>query len=175
MKKKVYSLLTVGLILCSYLILSLACASGPEPQPTMKLTINDINKYTVNQEVNELANNGLTSDQLLEVTKLCIKTGELKNVTFLEENAKLSFAILEAQVSLNNTQLVVKFSCSISKNGTVKARIIDIRELDPSNSPFSQAIYQTEYEDTCVAHRTSVLNSLKKIIDIIITRSADFA
>ena len=92
MKKNTFLQAIVPAMIVSilYMLLSLACASSPEPrqEPRSEISLENVNRLLKNQEVNILSNNGLTSDQLMEVTKLCIQTGELTGVEIIEENAK---------------------------------------------------------------------------------------
>ena len=134
MKKNTFLQAIVPAMIVSilYMLLSLACASSPEPrqEPRSEISLENVNRLLKNQEVNILSNNGLTSDQLMEVTKLCIQTNELKGVEIIEENAKLSYAVLKATVSLNTKPMVVKFSYSISKTGTLKMIVTEISEQE---------------------------------------------
>ena len=177
MKKYVLSLVPISLVFIGYLLLSLACASAPEPknEPRSEISLENVNQLLKNQEVNILSNNGLTSDQLMEVTKLCIQTGELTGVEIIEENAKLSYAVLEAMISLNKKPMVVKFSYSISKTGTLKMRVTEILEQDSVNAPYSVTVYTKDYEATMEAIKATVLNRVESIGNTVLKRSADFA
>lgn len=177
MKKYVLSLVPISLVFIGYLLLSLACASAPEPknEPRSEISLENVNQLLKNQEVNILSNNGLTSDQLMEVTKLCIKTGELTGVEIIEENAKLSYAVLKATISLNKKPMAVKFSYSISKTGTLKMRITEILEQDSVNAPYSVTVYTKDYEATMEAIKSTVLNRVESIGNTVLKRSADFA
>ena len=179
MKKNTFLQAIVPAMIVSilYMLLSLACASSPEPrqEPRSEISLENVNRLLKNQEVNILSNNGLTSDQLMEVTKLCIQTNELKGVEIIEENAKLSYAVLKATVSLNNKPMVVKFSYSISKTGTLKMIVTEISERDSVNAPYSVTVYTKDYEATMEAIKATVLNRVEAIGNTVLKRSADFA
>ena len=177
MKKYVLSLVPISLVFIGYLLLSLACASAPEPknEPRSEISLENVNQLLKNQEVNILSNNGLTSDQLMEVTKLCIQTSELTGVEIIEENKKLSYAVLKATISLNKKPMLVKFSYSISKAGTLKMRVMEISEQDSVNAPYSVTVYTKDYEATMNAIKSTVLNRLDSIGNTVLKRSADFA
>ena len=177
MKKFVLGLVPISLVFIGYLFLSLACASSPAPQkePTSEISLENVNQLLKNQEVNILSNNGLTSDQLMEVTKLCIQTSELTGVEIIEENKKLSYAVLKATISLNKKPMLVKFSYSISKAGTLKMRVMEILEQDSVNAPYSVTVYTKDYEATMNAIKSTVLNRLDSIGNTVLKRSADFA
>lgn len=179
MKKNTFLRTVVPAMLASvfYMLLSLACASAPEPkkEPTSEISLENVNQALKNQEVNILSNNGLTSDQLMEVTKLCIQTGELTGVEIIEENAKLSYAVLKATIPLNKKPMAVKFSYSISKTGTLKMRVTEILEQDSVNAPYSVTVYTKDYEATMEAIKATVLNRVESIGNTVLKRSADFA
>lgn len=177
MKKYVLSLVPISLVFIGYLLLSLAWASAPEPpkEPTSAISLENVNQLLKNQEVNILSNNGITSEQLMEVTKQCIQTGELTGVEIIEENAKLSYAVLKATISLNKKPMVVKFSYSISKTGTLKMRVTEILEQDSVNAPYSVTVYTKDYEATMEAIKATVLNRVESIGNTVLKRSADFA
>lgn len=158
-----------------FIVLSLACASAPEQEiPKTKITIEDLNVWLKNQETNLLATNELTPKQLMEVTKLCISTGEINDVEILEENQILSYAVLSLKIKLNEIPLLVTFSYSISKTGTLKMRINSITETS-ENSIFSKVLNSTDVDTYKASVIESVSNELKKIGNAVLLRSADFA
>lgn len=177
MKKSITSFGPAVLLFAIFWGLSLACASAPEPAPreTSKITLLAINQIVKNQEVSLLANNGLTGEQLMEVIKLCISTQELTGVSLVEENAKLSYGVLEANLELSKIPMIVKFSCSISKTGTLKMRVIEVREQNPEVSPFSVKVYTDEYKSICEAYKNLILKKIENTGNTVINRAADFA
>lgn len=174
-RKRILSILSISVFFSIFIGLSLACATPPEPEPKSTITLADVNLLVKNQEVNLLANNGLTSEQLMEVIKLCIQTEELTNVSFVEENAKLSYGVLKVNMELSQIPVTVTFSCSISKTGTVKMRITNVTEQNPEVSPFKVIVYTKDYPARCDDLKNSILNKINTIGKTILTRSADFA
>lgn len=168
----VRSLVFVGLV-----VLSLACASAPEPEaaiPKATVTIDDLAVWLRNQEVSVMTTNELTSKQLMEVTKLCISSGELSDVSIVEENEVLSYAVLESRLTVSGVPLSFRFSYSISKNGTLRMRITDVAEVNET-APFSRTMSASDVD----AYKASVIEAfsgrLKKIGDTVLSRAADFA
>ena len=175
MKKNVMAYVASFMMIAVWMGLSLSCGGSAPEEPKTKVTLEDVNKYVAGQDVNILVNNGLTSDQLMEVTKLCISTGELNNVTIIEENQKLSYAVLDAKISTRKIPLTVRFSYSISKSGTLKMRLTQITETDPKNAPCEFTVYTKDFEATMDSVKTSILDSVKSIGNAVLERSADFA
>ena len=176
--KKIFSTFSFSIVFAAFMFLSLACGASdpaPAPEPTSTITMADVNGLVKNQEVNLLANNGLTAEQLMEVIKLCIQTDEITDVALVEENAKLSYGVLTANMALQKVPVTVKFSCSISKTGTLKMRISEVKEQNPELAPFNLTVYTKDYEAKCDAIKNSILNKLESIGNIVLTRSADFA
>ena len=174
---KVSTFIAISALFVSFTFLSLACASTPEPapEPTSTITLADVNSLIQNQEINLLSNNGLTAEQLMEVIKLCIQTEEITNVSLVEEKAQLSYGVLIANMGLSKIPVPVKFSCSISKTGTLKMRVISVTEQHPEGTPFQITVYTKDYEARCDAIKNSVLNKLESIGNTVLARSADFA
>lgn len=165
-----------------FFVLSLSCASTkesaptpPPPEPKTTVMIDELNQWLKNQEVSLLANNSLTSDQLMAITKLCISEGEISNVSIAEENAVISYAVLNTKIIISETPLSFMFSYSISKAGSLKMRITNVSEVNPTNSPFSKTIKQSYLE----TYKASVIKAFQsKMIEIgntVLARSADFA
>lgn len=176
MKKTFLRVFLVAWITCAYMALSLACTgSTPEPEPTTRITIADVNSVLKNQEVSLLANNGLTAEQLMEVIKLCIKTEEITNISIVEENPKLSYGVLKVDMNIRKNPVSVIFSCSISKSGTLKMRVTNIKSVDKVNAPFSSIVYTKDFDAACVSIKESVLSKLQNIGNTVIVRSSDFA
>ena len=174
--KKVFGYLLVFGLFIGFLGLSLSCASDDVPEePKSTITLEDVNALMKNQEANALTNNGLTADQLMEVTKLCIQTGELTGVSILDENTKLSFAVLESNLTICKIPMIVKFSFSISKNGTLRLRVLEIREVSPDVNPFSVTVPSKEVDSQMNMINSTVLNHLDKIGTTIMNRSSDFS
>ena len=71
--------------------------------------------------------------------------------------------------------MLVKFSYSISKAGTLKMRVMEISEQDSVNAPYSVTVYTKDYEATMNAIKSTVLNRLDSIGNTVLKRSADFA
>lgn len=176
-KKRILNFISASVISAMFIALSLACASEPEPvrEPTSTITLADVNALVKNQEVNLLANNGLTADQLMEVIKLCIQTEEITNVSLVEENTKLSYGVLKVNMGLAKIPVTVTFSCSISKTGTLKMRIRDVTEQNPELAPFTYTVYTKDYKAHCDSLKKSILNKLENIGNTVLARSADFA
>ena len=171
----------IGIIKCvafvSFVGLSLACASAPESVPEVPkttITIDDLTVWLKNQEVSVMTTNELTSKQLMEVTKLCISSGELSDVVIVEENEVLSYAVLETRVTVSNVPLSIKFSYSISKNGTLRMRITDVVEINET-SPFSRTLNSTDVDTYKASVIETFSSKLKKIGDTVLSRAADFA
>ena len=97
-----------------FIVLFIVCASAPEV-PKTTITIEDLIIQLKNQGKNLLATNELTSKQLMEVTKLCISSGEIDDVEIFEENQVLSFAMLSTKVSISDIPVLIRFFYSISK------------------------------------------------------------
>ena len=173
--KKVFGYLLVFGLFIGFLGLSLSCASDDVPEEKTTITLEDVNKLMKNQEANALTNNGLTSDQLMEVTKLCIQTGELSGVSIVEENAKLSFAVLESNLTVCKIPLIVRFSFAISKNGTLRLRVLDIREVSPDVNPFLVTVPTKDVDSQMDTINTTIINHLDKIGNTIMNRSSDFS
>lgn len=156
-----------------YMILSLSCASSPTPEKKYKITIEHVNDWLKNSEQKIPAGNGLSSKQLMEVTKLCILSGELQDVIIVGENEVLSFAYLETKVIINEIAVNVKYSYSISKQGIVTTRIQSISEVD--NGAFVVSIKETNFEE----YKQSVIKIINSKItnsaNIVINRAQDFA
>jgi len=176
-RSRIYKILSVSVIFSVFIILSLACASAPEPAPEPKSTITlaDVNAIVKNQEVTLLANNGLTADQLMEVIKLCIQTEELTNISIAEENAKLSYGVLRLNMNLSKIPVIVTFSCSISKNGTLKMRVRNVVEQSPETTQFAVTVYTKDFNAYCTSLKNAVLNKIENIGNTVIARAADFA
>ncbi len=173
--RNVSKLVPVVVITLVYFILSLACASSPPPQPKEKkveVNVKNLNEWLGNYEEKITVANGLTSKQLMEVTKLCLTSGELKDLSIVQENEVLSFAILEAKVSVNDVIIKYKFNYSISKSGVLTMKIFEVYEDVPDS--YRVIVKESEFN----AYRTEVMskftNRLKKIADTVIKRSADF-
>lgn len=175
LKKSGIKIISAVAIVCSFMALSLACASAPEPEPTTTITLSTVNNLVKNQEASLLANNGLTGEQLMEVIKLCIHTGEISNVSLVEENAKLSYGVLAANITLYKVPVVVKFSCSISKTGSLKMRVIDVKEQNSDTAPFNLEVYKKDYDSICESIQNKIMGKVKNFGEVVITRSADFA
>lgn len=176
-KGKMRTAAVSSLALFGFILLSLACASAPEPDtaiPKTTITIDDLNVWLKNQEVNLLANNELTSNQLMEVTKLCISTGELTDVVILEENEVLSYAVIGSNIKVGDVPLFFRFSYSISKNGTLHMRIMDATEQSET-TPFSKTMNSSDVETYKASVIESFSSKLKKIGETVLSRSADFA
>lgn len=175
MKKQVVAYVVAFMMVTVWMGLSLSCGRSVPKEPVSNITIEDVDNVVTGQETNILVNNGLTSDQLMEVTKLCITTGELKDVTIIEENQKLSYAVLEAKITVKNIPLKIKFSYSISKSGTLKMKITQISEADSKNAPCKMSVYTKDYDSTMESIKSSILDSIKSIGNVVLERSADFA
>lgn len=162
-------------IVCSFMMLALACASAPDAKDTSTITMVEVNGLVKNQEASFLINNGLSGDQFMEVIKLCIRTGELSDVALVEENAKLSYGAMAATMKVMKIPVIVKFSCSISKNGSVKLRVLDVREQNPEVDAFNVRVKTDEYDAKCDAIKNLIMKKIKEIGETVVSRSADFA
>ena len=166
--KDMLSLVIISVIVAFSVV---SCASAPAETT---ITMTDVNRVVKNEEVDLLANNGLTAEQLMEVIKLCIQTEELTGVSLVEENTKLSYGVLTANMDLYKKPVVVKFSCSISKNGNLKMRVVNVTEQNPDN-PFKVTVYEKDYDSNCASIKNKIKNKLNSIGKTVLARSSDFA
>lgn len=176
MKKNLLNLvMSIISISVLYMLLSLACSSGPEPEPERKirLDIATLNEWLINHEVKMQVTNGLTSKQLMEVTKLCLSSGELQNVSIVEENDVLSFAVLELKLKVEGVWLKCQYHYSISKSGVLTMRIKSIYEEKPDS--FILNVNESSWSNV----KQSMINNFEERLtnngNIVINRSGDFA
>lgn len=169
--KKTFML--VSCLLGLYFFLFLACASAPEEEQISVVTIGSINKWLKGYEEKIQVASDLTPKQLMEVTKLCMSSGELKDVSIVEENEVLAFAILESKININNSVLKYKFNYSISKSGVLTLKIREITE--DIEGDFEIEVYNSELKDYRESIIANFSEQLKKIAEIVINRSKDFA
>ena len=172
MKKK-FALISGGLF-GLYFALFLACASAPEEVEEARLvTVASLNAWLKGYEEKIQVANDLTPKQLMEVTKLCMKSGELKDVSIIEENEVLAFAVLEDKITINKTVLKYQFNYSISKAGVLTLKIKEITEDVEGN--FKVSVYNSKLEGYKESVITAFGEKLKKNAEIVINRSKDFA
>ena len=172
MKKK-FALISGGLF-GLYFALFLACASAPETEEEASaVTVASLNKWLSGYEEKIQVANDLTPKQLMEVTKLCMSSGELKGVTIVEENEVLAFAILEDKITISKIALKYRFNYSISKAGVLTLKIKEITE--DVEGAFKVNVYNSKLKE----YKESVINAfveqLKKNAEVVINRSKDFA
>ncbi len=185
MKKKTLNkfvkTLPVLVVVLSYFVLSLACVTtGPvvisdQPVAEKSYVVNTevVKDWLVSHKEKVTVANGLTSEQLMEVTKLCLSSGELQGVSIINENKVLSFAVLDAQVMINREVLRVKFNYSISRSGILTMKIVDIYEDVPGT--YSVNVRASRLEGYKSAVMNQFIKRLRGIADTVIKRSEDFA
>ena len=86
----------------------------------------------------------------------------------------LLLMIYYLKIKLKEIPLLVTFSYSISKNGTLKMRINSITETS-ENGIFSKVLNSTDVDTYKASVIESVSNELKKIGNTVLLRAADFA
>ena len=157
-----------------YFALFLACASAPEEVEEASLvTAASLNAWLKGYEEKIQVENDLTPKQLMEVTKLCMKSGELKDVSIIEENEVLAFAVLEDKITINKTVLKYQFNYSISKAGVLTLKIKEITEDVEGN--FKVSVYNSKLEGYKESVIAAFSEKLKKNAEVVINRSKDFA
>lgn len=175
-QKKAIALAAAQIILISavYFILSLSCGgSAPEPEKQVPIDISIVNQWLNNYEEKIQVTQELSSKQLMEVTKLCLSAGDLTNVTIVEENSILSFAVLESKITVSNIPLKYQFQYSISKSGVLTMRIKSVMEYEPGK--FKVAIAESELQNYEQQVIKLFSDQMRQNADIVIKRSSDFA
>lgn len=175
-QKKAIALAAAQIVLISavYFILSLSCGgSAPEPEKQVPIDISIVNQWLNNYEEKIQVTQELSSKQLMEVAKLCLSAGDLTNVTIVEENSILSFAVLESKITVSNIPLKYQFQYSISKSGVLTMRIKSVMEYEPGK--FKVAIAESELQNYEQQVIKLFSDQMRQNADIVIKRSSDFA
>jgi len=166
------SILLISIISFLYFFLFLACATLTEDVAISTINIRTLNKWLKGHEEKIQVKNILTPKELMEVTRLCIQEGELKNIHIIEENDILSFAVLEGKIEISKHTLRYIFTYSISKSGVLTLKIKHI--IEEQEEDFRVNVYDSDIKEYKERVIQTFSDKLKENIEIVIKRSYDF-
>lgn len=169
MQKKYLKQLSSILTILVFLGFALACGSTPAKKLSIYgVNIKNINDWTKGYEEKTIINNELSSVQLMEVTKIAMQLNEIKNISILEQNKILSFAILESRLNISKIPVKVKFSYAIAKSGNLNMKVLGVTEANSESAPFFVEVREEdldEYKQTVIQTISENLNDFaQKVI-----------
>lgn len=165
---------TIGLLACCFINCFLfSCASAPAPEPKSIVTITTLNAWLKNHERKIQTSIDLNSKELMEITKLCMSYGELPGFSLLEENAILSFALVQSEITINNIPLTFRYTYSISKSGTLSMKITNVSES--SEGTFKRTVNTKDLELYKEAVIKAFSNKMENVANVVVNRAADFS
>ena len=101
-----------------------------------------------------------------DIVEYCLNSGELMDVVLVQKNNDLNNCTLDMDISLYKIPLVVNLFCSMSKNGNLKMKIMNVRERE--SKPFKLYVEAYKYEKTSQFLMESIIKKIEHIEDIIL-------
>ncbi|EFW36866.1 hypothetical protein [Treponema phagedenis] len=138
-----------------------------------EISVITLNRWLKGYELRLNSPTSLSGKQLMEVTKLCIKSGDLNNLYIIDENSVLSFATMQVKFIMDGQPFYCQFEYSISNSGNFTFKPIKVMDAVTDN-PYKKSIYASDEKNIKRYFIDLLEQTFKNIKNSVINRSKDF-